>query len=166
MMTAGLIGAAISALLMLTVDLGTSQWWIRGFMFIRGLSFGLLLVPMQAATFATIKTEDMGRASSIYSSARQVAMSFGVALLATVLSSRLSHYGASLGDPATATAAVRAFHDGFIAAAVLSLIGAALAWVFIRDRDAAATMRQPAHAQEPEVAESEVVVPAAGGGSS
>ena len=148
MMTAGLIGAAGSALLMLTVDLDTSQWWIRLFMFIRGMSFGLLLVPMQAATFATIRTEDMGRASSIYSSARQVAMSFGVALLATVLSSRLSHHGSSLGDPATAVEAVRAFHDAFIAAAVLSLVGAGMAWLFIRDRDAAATMRQGAFEEE------------------
>jgi EmrB/QacA subfamily drug resistance transporter len=161
MMTVGLIGAACSALLMLTVDLDTSQWWIRLFMFIRGMSFGLLLVPMQAATFATIRTEDMGRASSIYSSARQVAMSFGVALLATVVSSRLSHYGATLGDPATATDAVRAFHDGFVAAAVLSLIGAAAAFFFIRDSDAASTMRQRVDVEVEAVPEGEAV-PAGG----
>ena len=141
MMVTGLIGAACSTLLMLTVDLETSQWWIRLFMFTRGLSFALLLVPLQAATFATIRTEDMGRASSIYSTTRQVAMSFGVALLATVLSSRLGHYGASLGDPARAQEALRAFHDAFIAASVLALIGAAAAFFFIRDEDAASTMQ-------------------------
>jgi EmrB/QacA subfamily drug resistance transporter len=162
MMVTGLIGASFSTLLLMTVDLETSQWWIRLFMFVRGLSFALLLVPLQAATFATIRTEDMGRASSIYSSARQVAMSFGVALMATVLSSRLAHYGATLGDPATAQRSLQAFHDGFIAATVLALVGAAAALLFIRDKDAASTM--PTRIEDFAPAEGEAVP--AGGGSS
>ena len=40
--------------------------------------------------FATISPEATGRASSIFSVTRQVAASLGVAVLATVLTSRLS----------------------------------------------------------------------------
>ncbi len=79
------------------VDYGTSDWLIAGNMFVRGLFFGFMMVPMQAATFATIRPEDTGRASSIFSVTRQVAASIGVAILATILSGRLADHGAVLG---------------------------------------------------------------------
>jgi hypothetical protein len=152
-LVAGLGGVMLTTLAFILVDAETSQWWIRLIMLLRGFSFAYVLVSLQTATFATIGQMDMGRASSIFNSGRQLGASFGVALLATVLSSRLDHYGAELGDVATRNDALLAFHEAFVAAAGLALLGLILAF-FIDDRQAAGTMRQGEvlYTPEPEAA--------------
>ena len=72
------------------LDQDTSLWSIRIMMFVRGLCMGFAFVPMQAASYATISPADNGRASSIFSTQRQVAVSIGVAILASILSSYMS----------------------------------------------------------------------------
>ena len=98
MMMAGMTGVALTSLAFLMVDLQTSQGWIQLIMLARGWSFALALVPLQAATFATIRSADTGRASAVFNANRQVAASLGVALLGTVLTTRLTHYGSALGS--------------------------------------------------------------------
>lgn len=141
MLITGMTGVALTTLCFVLVDLETSQWWIRLMMFARGVSFACILVPMQTATYATMSGPDMGRASAVFNANRQVGASFGVALLATVLSNRLAAHGATLGDPSTTLAALDAFHEAFIAAAALMVLGL-IASLFVRDSEAAATMRR------------------------
>ncbi len=141
MMMAGGFGVMLATLCFLAVGLETSQWWIRLIMFFRGMSFALIFVALQTATYATIRPQDTGRASAIYNAGRQVAASFGVALLATVLSNRLRHHHAVLGGPATHHAALLAFHEAFFVAAALAGIGVVLA-LLVDDREAAGSMRQ------------------------
>ena len=143
LIAAGLIVASLTSFALAATDFETSQWTIRGLMLVRGFGFGLMLVPLQAATFATIASSDTGRASSLYSASRMVGQSLGVALIATVLTNRLAYHGAFLGSAAPAQIkdnALLAFRDGFIIAGVLTLIGMVVA-LFIKDRDAEATMR-------------------------
>ena len=142
-----MFGSALTTFSFLLIDLETSQWWIRLIMLCRGWSFALILIPIQTATYATIQPQEMGRASAVFNANRQVAASFGVALLATALSNRLGAHGAILGDQSIA--ALDAFHEAFIVAGVLSLLGVAAA-AFISDREATAMMRR---AQAPPVEE-------------
>ncbi len=153
MMMAGMLGSAITTVMFLFVDLETSQWWIRLIMLCRGWAFALVLIPIQTATYATIRPHEMGRASAIFNANRQVAASFGVALLATALSNRLSAQGTALGPPpfGNPNLALDAFHEAFIVAAVLAVLGMVAA-AFISDREATAMMRR---AQAP-VTEEEV----------
>ena len=119
-------------------------------MLARGWSFALTLIPIQAATFATIRSEDTGRASAIFNAGRQVAASFGVALLATVLTNRLTHHDAVLGSPLTRDGALSAFHEAFLVAAGLGIVGI-IASLLIDDKAAAGTMRRvpvPSEAEE------------------
>ena len=150
LMMVGTGGAAIATVLFHFVGLETSQWWIRGIMLFRGAAFAFALVPIQAATFSNISRHDSGRASSLFNTNRQVASSIGVAILATVLSdrsqSRVSSAVSKLttNDPAVIAATTRhaslnAFHDGYIAAMIISII-AFLATFLIHDSDAAAAM--------------------------
>lgn len=151
MMMAGMTGVMLTTLAFLLVDLETSQWWIRLIMLARGWSFALTLIPIQTATFATIRSEDTGRASAIFNAGRQVAASFGVALLATVLTNRLTHYDAALGSPATRDGALSAFHEAFLVAAGLAVLGI-IAALLIDDKAAAGTMRRvpvPSEGEEP-----------------
>ncbi len=146
LMMTGLAGVALTSFAFLLVDLHTARWWISFVVFLRGLSFALMLVPLQATTFATIRSEDTGRASAIFNASRQVSASFGVALLATVLTNRLSHHNAVLGLAQTRDGALLAFHDAFIAAGIIALIGVAVA-LLISDKEAAVSMRRvvPGH---------------------
>jgi EmrB/QacA subfamily drug resistance transporter len=136
----GALLAALTALSLRLVALDTSLWVVRALMLPLGAAFGLVFIPLQAASFARISAERMGQATAAYNAIRQVATSFGVALLATILSSRLAANGAILGVHATNAGAMVAFGDAFLVASVLALLGAG-ASRFLNDRLAAATMR-------------------------
>ena len=156
MMMAGMIGASATTFAFLAVDLETSQWWIRLIMLARGASFALAFLPLQAATFATIRPQDTGRASAIFNSGRQLAASFGVALLATVLTTRLAYHGSTLGGaPGTTHGALLAFHDAFFVAGILAIFGI-VASLLIDDKRAASTMT-PRKARAPQQREREPV---------
>jgi EmrB/QacA subfamily drug resistance transporter len=140
----GVAGGALTTVAFLLVDLDTSRWWIQLIMLARGWSFAFLMIPMQAVAFATISSENTGRASAIFNAGRQVAASFGVALLGTVLTNRLAHYSATpLGNPFARDGALLAFHDAFLAATIVVMVAIAAAFL-ISDRKAAHTMREPA----------------------
>lgn len=144
MMATGLLLATVSAGLFLFVDLDTSLWWIGGFMLIRGIGMSFAMVSNQAATFATIKSEDMGRASSLSTANRQIAGALGVALLATVLieQSGVVTGGASL-TPEARDAMLTGFHAAFGAAALLAF-GGFLFTFLVHDEDAVATLHRGA----------------------
>jgi hypothetical protein len=110
-------------------------------MLFRGWAFAFTLIPIQVAVFATIHPRDTGRATAIFNAGQQVSVSFGVAMLATALTNRFSHYGAALGNPATRSGALLAFHDAFVPAVALSALGVLLAVILIDDKLAAGTMR-------------------------
>ncbi|MGH2632286.1 MAG: MDR family MFS transporter [Tepidiformaceae bacterium] len=140
MILVGLLVTAATTFILARFDLGTNEWLIRATLIVRGLAFGLVLVPLQAATYATVEPKDTGRATALYNVSSQVASSFGVALAATLLTSRLAYHGAILGAPATRAASLGAFQDVFLVMAILSLAGVAVAFL-IRDSAARATMR-------------------------
>jgi EmrB/QacA subfamily drug resistance transporter len=137
MMIAGFTGNMAMTAVLAVVGYGTSDWLIAGNMLVRGMFFGLLIIPLQAATFATISPEATGRASSLFSVTRQVAASLGVAVMATALTNRLGYHDAALGDTATRAGALSAFQDTFLFAAVVSVFGI-VACFLIDDGKAAA----------------------------
>jgi EmrB/QacA subfamily drug resistance transporter len=109
---AGLLITAMSAFLLATTNTESELWLIRGILFARGIGFGLVLLPLQTVTFANVSLSATGRASALFNTARQVAASLGVALLASVLVS--------------ATSAID-FHLAFGASALLGLAAAGAA---------------------------------------
>jgi MFS family permease len=143
MIATGLVIASLTSFAFLWIDLSTNLWYIRVIMLARGVGFGLMLVPLQAATFTTVRPSEMGRAGAIYNVGRQAAQSLGVAIIATVLTNRLSYHQAALGNPATRSGALDAFHDSFMIAGLLTLVGVVAA-LLIRDSDAMPSMR-PRH---------------------
>jgi EmrB/QacA subfamily drug resistance transporter len=141
----GLTICALTTLALYPMDYETNLWMIRAVLLARGVGFGLVLVPLQAATYAQISPAQTGRATALYNATSQVASSFGVAVSATYLTSRLTHYGAGLGNPATGEGSLSAFQDSFLLIGIISLVGVAVT-LLIRDRDAAATMAPQTHA--------------------
>ena len=136
----GLLAASATTVPLILMDLQTDLWWVRGTMFARGVGFSMMLVPLQTAAFAGISMADTGRATALFNATRQVAQSFGVAIIATVLTSRLAHHGAALCPVDNVAGSVSAFADGFVVTAIFIAAGI-LAALLIRDREAAATLR-------------------------
>ena len=137
LMTGGLFAAGLVISLFVGLDEDTNLWLIRGMMFLRGLCMGFAFVPMQAASYATIAPADNGRASAIFSTQRQVAVSLGVAVLASVLASYMSL--SRPPAPEDVADALVGYRIAFGLAVVFAFAAAAAAW-FVKDSDAAATM--------------------------
>jgi EmrB/QacA subfamily drug resistance transporter len=136
LMTAGMVAVAAVVGGLGLVGFGTSLWVIRALMFCLGLSVSQVFVPAQAAAFATVSPAEMGRASTLFNTARQVGSALGVAVLTTVISA----VGVEHVVNHHAVANLAAFHWAFAAAAVIALFAA---WVClgINDADAAPTMK-------------------------
>lgn len=78
------------------LKLDTDNNTIMILMMLRGIGMGLAMMPVQTAGVAEIPTEKMGNASALASAFRQIAGSFGIAMLTSIMTSRqtfhLSHY--------------------------------------------------------------------------
>jgi EmrB/QacA subfamily drug resistance transporter len=127
-----IIAAAIGS--MLFVDFDTSLWVFRGLLFVLGIGMAMTLIPSQTATFETISGPDTANASALFSTTRQIASAAGVALMSTVLASRIDVQLASLGnaasDAAFKHAAFNGYQETFMVSLLFALIGIAFAFVF------------------------------------
>ncbi len=72
-------------LVLTQITVTTNLWLIRGLMFVLGWMMAQVMVPNQAASFAMISADSMGRASTFFNTMRQVGSATGVAILSTVL---------------------------------------------------------------------------------
>ncbi len=142
---AGALLAAAAAFGLQFVGLDTNLWQVRLQMLPLGIAFGLVFIPLQTSSFARITLAQTGRATAAYNAVRQVATSFGFALLATVLANRLAVHDAALGNPATRGGMVAAFHDTLLVPVLLSALAFVCAALLIRDHLAAETMQPAAH---------------------
>ncbi len=137
LMSGGLMASALMIVAFTQIGLDTSLWTIRILLFARGLCMGYAFVPMQAACYATISPASTGRATSLFSTQRQIGVSLGVAILASVLTSHMSLSRSPL--PGEVGRALTGFHIAFAVAVVFAVL-ASVAAFFIRDSEAAATM--------------------------
>jgi EmrB/QacA subfamily drug resistance transporter len=144
LMTAGLIGVAVTLALIAKVPFTASLWQMRAYMLLLGLSQAQVFVPAQAAAFATITPAATGDASTMFNAGRQLGGAIGVAVLSTVISAvGVVH---RVGDVTVPDAT--AYHAAFLAAACIALAGALWASA-INDADAAPTMRARRATDEP-----------------
>jgi EmrB/QacA subfamily drug resistance transporter len=132
------VGTAITATITCayaTAGLDTPLGFIAGLSFARGLSIGMVFVSIQTAVYATTSNADTGRATSLFSTQRQIAYASGVALAATVIAARLATVG---GDDAPAADRLGAYQWGFLVCGLVMVPAVVVSW-FIRDSDVDAT---------------------------
>ncbi|HVC03938.1 MAG TPA: DHA2 family efflux MFS transporter permease subunit [Candidatus Acidoferrales bacterium] len=142
LVTGGMASVTITTSLLALFMNDPSLWLFRLDMFAVGIGWAFVVIPMNAGAFSQISPRDTGRASALYSAQRQLAAALGVATLAAIVGLLTSN--------APLAGNVTAFRIAFLAAAALPLIGAVIA-VFIRDRDAASTMRARSAEERPAV---------------
>jgi sugar phosphate permease len=148
--TGGLLGLAVCMLVLTQITVTTNLWLIRGLMFVLGWMMAQVMVPNQAAAFAMISAESMGRASTFFNTMRQVGSAVGVAVLSTVLIGA----GTAHGTGGRTSPDISGYRFAFLTAAVFALAGAAFS-LTIHDSDAAETIvrrvRRPARVPRPEI---------------
>ena len=137
MMSTGLVLAAGTIALLTNIQPDTSLWYIRTIIFFRGLCMGFAFLPMQAASYSTIPPAQNGRAASLFSTQRQVSVSIGVAVLASILTAHMR-----LDGPVAEGAVSRAMDGVHLAlwVAVAFAVFSSVVALFIRDDDARHTM--------------------------
>ena len=123
----GGIALTVYLVLFLLVDASTNLWLVRGLMFFGGLGNCGCFLAIQTSMFTHVSSADTGHASAIYNTQRQSSIAINIAILTTVVAG------------AGGTAA-EAFHDAYLAAAVLAAIGTILAWTLIDTGLARSTM--------------------------
>jgi MFS transporter, DHA2 family, multidrug resistance protein len=75
----------------------TEHSYIMTSLYIRGLAMGMMFSPLNAIAFRDIPREKMAQASGISNVVRQIGGSFGVALLTTVLTTRMVYHTQMFG---------------------------------------------------------------------
>jgi len=75
----------------------TEHSFVMTSLYLRGLGMGLLFTPLSSLSLATISRDKMAQASGITNTVRQVGGSLGVALLSTVLTSRVNYHAQIFG---------------------------------------------------------------------
>ncbi len=134
----GLVFVSIIMALMTLIGQNTTLWWMRALMFLVGAGMAFSFTSVQAASFATISSEQTGQASALFNAQRQIGASIGVALLSSVISAiGLTQQSAN----GALTPNYTAYHAAFLASAALALLAGGIA-LAIRDSDAASTMRR------------------------
>ena len=125
-----LTAAGLSGLFAFVGD-DTGLWLLRTGTFGRGLAMGFLFVSLQTVAYATTSHEDTGRAVSIFTTQRQMALAIGTAVAATTLTTSLNA-GMSLG----------AFQVAFGLTALLFLPAFLISFA-IRESEVAVTRNEP-----------------------
>jgi EmrB/QacA subfamily drug resistance transporter len=120
--------------LFLFVSPGVNMWLVRGLMFVGGVGNAAVFLSIQTSMFTHISRADTGHASAIYNTIRQSSIALDIAVLTTVVA------GAGGGTLA-------AFHDAYLAGAILCAVGCVLAWRLISTDAARSTMGRPSASQ-------------------
>jgi MFS family permease len=126
---------AVTIGLLAAVGPGASLWWVRLLMFGCGLAMAQVFVGLQTASFATIAAHATGRASTLFSSARQLGAAAGVAALGTVIGLA----GSTVTTGGHPEAGLGGYRVALLAAAACCLACLPFA-LGIRDTEAAATI--------------------------
>jgi len=88
----GIFLLAFSFFLNSSLSFLTENHYIMLSLYLRGFSMGLLFTPLQTIALLQIPREKMAQASGISNTIRQLGGSLGIAILATVLSSRVNYH--------------------------------------------------------------------------
>ncbi|MDX3071347.1 MDR family MFS transporter [Streptomyces sp. NPDC088354] len=140
LMVGGSAGMGLCVAVMAGFTAGTSEWTLRGVLFVLGYCIGHVMMSAQNAAFATVPAPSTGRAATVFNMQRQLGGAFGTAVIATLLAAVGTTVLSADGTP---TANLTAYHAGFVLCAGLALISAVAA-LFVSDQDALGVERPDA----------------------
>ena len=141
LMGAGLTLLTGSLLLFGTLDARSSFWNILPGLLVGGLGMAITMAPTTAAAMGSVPVDKAGVGSAVINSMRQVGGSLGIAIMGTLVASRVS---VSSVDPRYAGQFVDGYHRALYAGAAILLAGAVISVL---------TVRRPRHEEPQAIAE-------------
>jgi EmrB/QacA subfamily drug resistance transporter len=140
-----LIAAALVWFSRISVDGGFASD-ILGPSLLAGAGLGFAFVPTTIAAVSGVGEPESGLASGLINTSQQIGGALGLAVLATVATSRTDDAAASAGgDPAALPSALlEGFQAAFLGGAVIASLGLLLTLVLLRSRDSRADPGQAA----------------------
>lgn len=94
----GLAIVVVTTYMMRVIDLTTPLIMLCVWFSIRGLGMGLCNMPISTAGMNTVPPQQIGRASALGNVIRQVASSFGIAMLSSIMQNRQAYHFAQLAQ--------------------------------------------------------------------
>ena len=94
----GLVVTAYSMFTMMKFNLNIDYNSIAWSRIVMGIGMAMVFIPLQTMAFATIPKEEMGNATSIFSLLRNLAGSFGIAFMTTILAQRAQFHQFRLSE--------------------------------------------------------------------
>ncbi|MHB1651863.1 MAG: DHA2 family efflux MFS transporter permease subunit [Desulfitobacteriaceae bacterium] len=92
----GILLLSYATYLFTKIDIDTSLSTIIWWNMLRALGMGMTMMPLQTALMSVLPSEQIGRGSAITNIIRQVASSFGIAVLTLILTNRVAVHSAYL----------------------------------------------------------------------
>ena len=117
LLVGGFTGLVATSLLLASTSASTDRWTLRVLLLAMGISAVNVHLPSQGIVFGRTKRADTGHASSLYNANRRFGAAMGVAIFSSVLAA------AGSGNATGGTAPLGPYHDAFLAAALLALVG-------------------------------------------
>ena len=132
LVVAGILVMALSFWLASRFTLHTTHRHILFVLYLRGLGMGLTFAPLNLFSLKNLTQEDMAAAAGISNSIKQLAGSFGIAILTAVLAARTAYHTAHETLPAAQTY-VEGVTDALSVVVWLTLTSAVpLVWVLLK----------------------------------
>ena len=94
----GIIALTLSFYINAFLSYLTEHWYVMLSLYLRGLGMGLMFTPLSAVALLDIPREKMAQASGLINVIRQIGGSLGVAIFATILTSRVSYHSERYGQ--------------------------------------------------------------------
>ncbi len=99
----GLLMLAIATWIYVSLDVTTPDHIVVLALILRGAAMGFIFMPLQTAMMNRVPLQKINRGSSLTSAVRQLFASFGIAVVATVLTGRQTFHQAVLAEHVTTT---------------------------------------------------------------
>jgi EmrB/QacA subfamily drug resistance transporter len=144
-MTGGLLVSAGALGLFARLPVHGHYFWdVFPALLLGGIGIACSFVPMAIASLAGVEPKDAGVASGLLNTSRQIGGAVGLAVVSTLATTYTSHYVA--GHPGTSSlngsALTHGFDIAFAVLAVLAVIGAVIAALFVESRPRGAQVVQ------------------------
>lgn len=121
----GLVALTTYLLSHITADMPVHR--LQVLLCLRGVGLGFSMMPLMAAGMNAVPRPHAGQASALMNVARQVAASFGIALVTYVLVNRIAFHGVRLREGVSHLAPLGSFYYNRMEAGVSAVVGSAAA---------------------------------------
>jgi EmrB/QacA subfamily drug resistance transporter len=129
LMGAGMTLLTVSLLLFGTLDQRSSFWNILPGLLVGGVGMAITMAPTTAAAMGSVPVDKAGVGSAVINSMRQVGGSLGIAVMGTLVATRVN---VGLGSPGYAVEFVDGYHRALQVGAAILLAGAVVSVLTVR----------------------------------